>query len=116
MITLSNVGWKSGLREWILQRFTGVFITVYFLFIVGFFFKNGGFNYLNLLILFSSFLFKLFTILFVFNLVLHVSIGFSIIITDYIEITFLRVFFDFMINIMLLSYVFCIMQIIWGVR
>ena len=116
MFILSNIGWKSGLREWVLQRFTGVFIIFYFLFIVSFLFINGGFTYLNWLLLFSSFLFKIFTILFVFNLVLHSSIGMNIIVTDYIKNTMVRIIIDFLINISLLAYIFCIMQIIWGLK
>ena len=30
MITLSTSGWKSGLREWIVQRITGLDIGIYF--------------------------------------------------------------------------------------
>lgn len=116
MILLINSGWKSGLREWILQRFTGVFIGIYFLFIFLFIKFNDGMIYSNFLNLFSCFYFKIFSILFVFNLVLHSSIGINIILTDYIKNSFFRIFFDFMINIFLLSYVFFIMQILWGFK
>lgn len=116
MIVLTNSGWKSGLREWVLQRFTGIYIGLYFLFIIFYFFSNGGFIYINFFNLFSSFYFKLFSILFVFSIILHASIGLGIIITDYIKNTFFRVFLDFFVNIILLFYIFFIMQILWGFK
>ncbi|HIH2763839.1 MAG TPA: succinate dehydrogenase, hydrophobic membrane anchor protein [Candidatus Azoamicus sp.] len=114
MIILSNSGMKSGLREWILQRFTGIYIGLYFLFLFFILKLNGEINYSVFLNLFSCFYFKVFTILFVFSLVLHSSIGIGIIVTDYIKGTFFRVVLDFLINFILLSYVFFIMQILWG--
>lgn len=116
MIILSSSGWKSGLREWILQRFTGLFILFYFFFLLFYLFFNGGFTYLNWINLFSSFYFKIITVLFVFNIVLHLGIGMSVVLTDYVNNTILRVLIDFIVNIVLLSYVFCIMQILWGFK
>lgn len=114
MITLSNSGIKSGLREWILQRFTGICIGLYFVFLFFFFKFNGEINYLVFSNLFSCFYFKIISILFVFSLVLHSSIGIGIILTDYIKLAFLRVILDFLFNLVLLSYVFFIMQILWS--
>lgn len=113
MIILSNSGWKSGLREWILQRFSGLYIFFYSLFIFYFIFFSS-FDYNSWVSLFSSFYFKIFTILFIFSIVLHSSIGIAIILTDYIKNSILRIFLDFFVNILLLSYIFCIMQILWG--
>lgn len=116
MIILSNSGWKSGLREWVLQRFTGLYIGVFFLYIFIYFCFNNEFTYYSYVNLFSFFYFKILSILFVFSIVLHSSIGVGIIITDYIRPTFLRVFLDFIVNIVLLSYIFFIMQILWGFK
>lgn len=116
MIILSNSGMKSGLREWILQRFTAIYIGFYFLFLFFSLKLNGEVTYLVFYDLFSCFYFKVFSILFVFSLVLHASIGIGIVVTDYIKGTFLRVFLDFFINFVLLSYVFFIMQILWGFK
>lgn len=116
MISLSSSGWKSGLREWILQRFTGIYIFLYFFFIVFFLSFNGGFNYPVWIGLFTSFYFKIFTVLFIFSIVLHSNIGLSIILTDYIKNTVLRLTIDFVINLILLAYVFFIMQTLWGFK
>lgn len=115
MIILSSIGWKSGLREWILQRFTGIYISFYFLFLV-FYICFNGLTYICLINLFTSFYFKIITILFVFNIVLHSSIGLSIIITDYIKNTIFRIIIDFFVNSILLMYVFFIMQILWSLK
>ncbi len=114
MITLNNIGWQSGLRDWVVQRFTGIYIFFYFLFFVFCISTLDKFNYQNWHLLFSSFLFKLSTILFVLSLVIHSSIGVSVILTDYVKQTYLRVILDFLINIMLLLYILFIMQILWG--
>ena len=116
MIMLSNVGWNSGLREWILQRFTGLYIAFYVFFVVFYLSFNGGLTHLNWVTLFSAFYFKIITVIFVFTLVLHSSIGMSIILTDYIKNTVIRVFLDFIVNLVLLAYIFCIMQILWGFK
>ena len=114
MIMLSNSGWKSGLREWILQRFTGLYIFLYFLFLVFFLFSSGGFNYVVWTNLFTSFYFKIFTVLFVFSVALHSHIGVGVVVTDYIKNTILRLSVDFIINLFLLGYIFFIMQTLWG--
>lgn len=116
MIILSNIGWKSGLREWILQRFTGIYIAIYFIFIFFYLLINDKITFLSWNILFSSFYFKIATLILVFNIVLHLSIGMSIIVTDYIKNTILRIITDFIINLILLSYIFCIMQILWSLK
>lgn len=115
MIILSNAGWKSGLGDWILQRFTGIYIFLYSLFII-FHVVSHQFEYGTWGLLFQSFYFKLITILFVFSIALHASIGMGIILTDYIKQTYVRISLDFIINIILLSYVFCIMQILWSLK
>ncbi len=116
MITLTNSGWNSGLKEWVLQRLTALYISSYTLFIVFYLYFFNGLEYNNWFNLFNSFYFKIITILFIFSLVLHASIGMSVILTDYIKNSFLRVFCDFMINLTLFSYIFCIMQILWGFK
>ena len=116
MINLSSSGWRSGLREWILQRFTGIYIFLYFLFIALFVFLNNGFDYSIWINLFSSFYFKIFTLLFVFSIVLHSNIGLGIVLTDYIQNTILRLIVDFIINLILLAYIFFIMQTLWGFK
>ncbi len=114
MITLSNSGMKSGLREWILQRFTGIYVGLYFVFLFFFLKFSGEINYFIFSNLFSCFYFKIISILFVFSLVLHSSIGIGVILTDYIKAAFLRIILDFFINLILLSYIFFIMQILWS--
>ncbi len=116
MFTLSNTGWKSGVREWLLQRFSGMYVFLYFFFILCYLTFYGGFIYSNWILLFSSFFFKIITIIFGFNIALHASIGMSIVLTDYIKNSFLRVSLDFLINVILLAYIFCIMQILWGFK
>ena len=95
MITLSTSGWKSGLREWVIQRFTGLYIGIYSLFIFYFLFFSGGSTYNAWHLLFLSFAFKICTLLFIFSLILHSSIGMSIILTDYVKNMYVRIFFRF---------------------
>jgi len=114
MITLINSGWKSGLREWILQRFTGIYIFFYFLFVLFYFLYSKDFSYDTLVYLYSLYFFKIITIIFIFNLALHINIGMNIILTDYVKNYIVRIILDFIINTILLFYIFFIMQIFWG--
>lgn len=116
MITLTNSGWNSGLREWVLQRLTGLYMSVYVLFLFFYLFFFNSLDYCSLVGLFNSFYFKILTILFVFSLALHASIGMSIVLTDYVKNSFLRVLLDFILNLTLFFYIFCIMQILWGFK
>ncbi|HIH2762281.1 MAG TPA: succinate dehydrogenase, hydrophobic membrane anchor protein [Candidatus Azoamicus sp.] len=85
MISFTQSGWNSGLKEWVLQRVTAIYISSYCLFIFFYLFFFNGLDYINWFNLFNSFYFKIFTILFVFSLVLHASIGMGIVLTDYIK-------------------------------
>ncbi len=114
MINISNSGWASGLKDWLLQRVSGIVIFIYIFYVLFYFFINNGFTYLNFSNLFSGFYFKIFTILFSLNLAIHVSIGITIVLTDYVKNNFLRFFFETLVNLSLLFYVFCIMQVLWG--
>ena len=114
MINISSSGWASGLKEWLLQRISGLFILFYFLYVTFYFFSLGEINYTNFLNLFSGFYFKIFTILFSFSLAIHSSIGINIVLTDYIKNNFLRFILESFVNLLLLFYIFCIMQILWG--
>jgi succinate dehydrogenase / fumarate reductase membrane anchor subunit len=116
MITLINSGWKSGLQDWILQRFTAIYIFLYLLFFSCYLFSFDKIDYHIWSVLFNSFLLKISTLVFIFSLVLHASIGINIILTDYVKQSYLRIILDFSVNIILLSYIFCIMQILWSVK
>jgi len=116
MIDMTSYGANSGLKYWVIQRFSGVFIILYFIYISSFLFLNGGLNYDNWSLLFSCFYFKTLTVLFTFSLSIHSSIGLRIILTDYIKNTFTRVILDYLVNITLICYIFFIMQILWGFK
>lgn len=113
MIRINDSGWRSGLKDWVLHRFSGVFIAFYLVFIFFYLFVNG-FSYDSWSYLFECFYFKIITVLFFFNLAMHSSIGIGIVLTDYIKNTVFRVFLEVLVNFLLLSYIFCIMQILWG--
>lgn len=116
MIILTSSGWKSGLREWTLQRFTGVFVAFYFIFVAVYFCILGDVSYSHFTTLFSSFCFKLVTLVFMFSLVLHLNIGMGVILSDYVKVTIVRASLDFIVNLILLAYIFSIMQILWGFK
>ena len=112
MIDFSNYGQKSGLREWVFQRVSSVYILFYFLFFFLYIFFNNGFTFENMYFLFSNFYFKLLTILAIFSLSIHSSIGVGIILSDYIKNYFLRLFLEVSVNISLIFYIFYVMQVL----
>ncbi|HFL8824302.1 MAG TPA: succinate dehydrogenase, hydrophobic membrane anchor protein [Candidatus Azoamicus sp. OHIO1] len=113
MIRINDSGWRSGLKDWVLHRVSGLFIVIYFVFLLIYLHVNG-LNYDSWYFLFSCFYFKIATVLFSFNLAIHSSIGIGIVLTDYIKNTLLRLLLELSVNFLLLSYIFCIMQILWG--
>lgn len=114
MISISNSGWQSGVRDWLLQRLSGAFICIYFFFIISYLYFNGGLTYSNWNFLFSCFYFKIVTILFIFNLSMHSSIGMTVVLTDYVKNALICIMLEVFMNLVLLSYIFSIMQVLWG--
>ncbi|RZJ38104.1 MAG: succinate dehydrogenase, hydrophobic membrane anchor protein [Chryseobacterium sp.] len=75
---------RSGVSDWIIQRFSAVILTAYTLFIVVFLVLNPGLDYATWHGLFSNTAVRIFTLLALLSVAAHGWIGLWAVITDYL--------------------------------
>ncbi|HEY6529319.1 MAG TPA: succinate dehydrogenase, hydrophobic membrane anchor protein [Cellvibrionaceae bacterium] len=112
---------RSGVSDWIIQRFSAVILTAYTLFIVVFLALNPGLDYATWHNLFSNTAVRIFTLLALFSVAAHGWIGLWAVITDYLtervmgcKALPLRMFILAAYAIVILAYVAWGIQILWG--
>lgn len=96
-----------GWHDWVIQRVSAMLMAFYFLFIVVYY-QMHAFNYHSLLALFSAAPFKIISAVVLLSLLWHAWIGLWTVSTDYIRCAFLRLFFQVMVLLLLVTYFF------WG--
>lgn len=104
---------KSGLQEWLIQRVTAVILFFYCIFIFYFFIFNQNINYEILNIFFDNISVKVFTLISILSLSAHAWVGLWTILTDYVKFFYLRLPIQIIINLLLISYVFIGIEILW---
>lgn len=121
MVTnVTNLG-RSGLYDWLIQRFSAVVLAVYTLFILGIFVMSPDMDYGQWKGLFESNLMRLFSSITLIALCAHAWIGMWTISTDYLNTlqlgeraTFIRLLFQAVCALLTAVYLFWGMQIFWG--
>lgn len=98
----------NGLKDWLIQRISSIYLLGYFIFLFSFLLAHPNLNYTDWHLLFHDWKFKIATLLALFFLSLHAWIGIWTVTTDYIKPTGLRLFIQMMVLLGLLS------QFIWG--
>lgn len=83
MVTAVTSLGRSGLSDWIIQRFTAVIMAAYTVFIVAFLLANPGVGYEEWSALFSQLWVRVFTLLVILSIVAHGWIGLWGVLTDY---------------------------------
>ena len=104
----------TGLREWLIQRVTALFLGFYILFFVGFLIAHPHLNYTDWQRLFMTFPMQIATILALVATVAHAWIGLKSVLTDYVKCTVGRYFLQALILLALSSYVVWGIMILWG--
>jgi len=99
----------NGLKDWLIQRVTAVYLAVYFLFILVFLLAHPHLNFNQWHHLSTNILFRIGTILGFFALLMHAWIGIWTVTTDYIKCTVVRLSVQMLVVLWLLS------QLIWGI-
>jgi succinate dehydrogenase / fumarate reductase, membrane anchor subunit len=105
---------KSGLKDWLLQRVSAVFIALYVIFFIGFFITHPHLNYLDWGMLFSHPFMKLASLFVLIMLLAHAWIGIWTVLTDYVHCVALRSFIQ---GVIVLGFFACFVSgvlIIWG--
>jgi succinate dehydrogenase / fumarate reductase, membrane anchor subunit len=104
----------NGLKDWLIQRLSGVYFLLYLAYLAFFFARHPQLTYADWSQLFQCKLFQIATILALVALTLHAWIGLWTVTTDYIKCTILRLSTQSLILLVLLSQLLGGMMIIWG--
>jgi succinate dehydrogenase / fumarate reductase membrane anchor subunit len=113
-ISVTNFS-RSGLSDWIIQRFSAVVLAAYTVFIIGYLLGNPGLDYAQWSEFFSNTAVRIFTVLTLLSTVAHAWIGMWTIATDYIKSTAVRFVFQLACFLALFVYLVWGIDIIWGV-
>lgn len=104
----------TGSRDWLVQRFTAVFLALYTIFLFVFILKESELSYGVWLELFSHPLMQLSTLFALFCVAFHAWIGLWTVLTDYVKPLLLRYLLEGIILLVLFTYVVWGIFILWG--
>lgn len=104
----------TGLRDWLIQRVTAIFLGGYSLFLLIFLFQHPDLHYNDWRSLFSSLWMQVASILALFSIGLHAWIGLWTVLTDYVKSTLWRYVLQTAILCALSGYVVWGIMILWG--
>lgn len=104
----------NGLKDWLIQRVTAIYIAGYVIFLVGFLFYHPNLTFIQWRGLFSNKGFQIATMINLVALSLHTWIGIWTVTTDYMKCTILRVSTQMVVILWLLSQFIWALMIVWG--
>lgn len=104
----------NGLRDWLIQRFSALFLMSYTLFMLGYFLSHRGLDYATWHQLFECQLVQLGTLLALFMILLHAWVGIWTVLTDYVQCTVLRLTLQGVVGTVLFIEVLWGFMIVWG--
>lgn len=121
MVTAVTSFGRSGLSDWLLQRFTAVVLLAYFLCVGGFLLLTPDLDFARWSAYFGSTPMRVFSVMALLSLVAHAWIGMWSVSTDYLTVrlmgakaTGLRIVFQGGYSLVLFVYLVWGIQILWG--
>lgn len=114
MVNRIVVGAHYGLRDWLIQRISAVVMAMYCLFLAVYLLMQPRLDYDIWTGLFSSMLFRTFTLLFLMCLFYHAWIGIRGIVMDYVRSAGVRLGIHVLVILVSLLYTIWSVQILWG--
>lgn len=105
----------NGLRDWLIQQVSAVFIAIYVFFILGFVFFHPQMDYLTWRELFTPLWVKIFSFMTLVFFVLHTYVGLWTVSTDYLRPRMVRFGFQILIRLALVAMLIWGVQILWSV-
>lgn len=105
----------QGLRDWMLQRLSAIWMVVYSVVIAYFFFSHAPLTYADWHALFAAFWMKVMTIMLLLFLLLHAWVGLWTVFTDYVKSNRLRVVLHTIVLLALIACFFSGLLIVWSV-
>jgi succinate dehydrogenase / fumarate reductase membrane anchor subunit len=121
MVTTVTSFGRSGLYDWLLQRFTAVILLAYVLCVLGFVLVHPQLDYPTWRGYFAGTAMKVFSLMALLSLLAHAWIGLWVVSTDYLTVrlmgskaTALRIIFQGSYAVVLFAYLVWGIQILWG--
>lgn len=105
----------QGLRDWVIQRISAIFMAIYSIGLIFYLVFHPGLSFAEWHSLFSQQWVKVVTILFILSLILHAWIGIWTIFTDYVKPFVIRCILNFFVLLMLVACFFWGVLILWSV-
>jgi len=123
MVTAATSFSRSGVSDWLIQRFSAIILAAYTLFIVGFIVAHPGLDYTTWKSLFIQPLVRIFSLAALLALVAHAWIGLWAVITDYLtsrllgaKALVLRLLVLAIFAVVTFAYMAWAVQILWGLQ
>lgn len=104
----------NGLKDWVIQRMTAIYLAIYSGLFLVVWFKSSPWSYETWTALFQTPWFQITTALALFALLFHAWIGLWTVTTDYIKHTALRLIAQGLVLFVLLSQLVAGVMMIWG--
>lgn len=115
MVSNASALGRNGVHDYILVRATAIIIALYIVYMVGFFATSGELTWQIWTGFFASAFTKVFTLLALFSVLVHVWIGMWQVLTDYVKPLAIRLVLQLAIVATLLVYVIYGFVVVWGV-
>ncbi|MDP3704715.1 MAG: succinate dehydrogenase, hydrophobic membrane anchor protein [Legionellaceae bacterium] len=104
----------NGLKDWLIQRVSAIYLAAYLLFLMGYLLSHLSLEYTNWHALFHLRSMQIASVIALFLLLLHAWIGIWTVTTDYIKRTGIRVSVQVLVALFLGSQFLWGFMIVWG--
>lgn len=105
----------SGVQDWFAERLSAVILAAYTLFWLFFWATHSGsITYPEWKSVFQATSMRIFTLLSVLALCLHVRVGMWVVFTDYVKSTVVRMILNLAVLFQLVLFIYWTVQILWG--
>ncbi|AMO48581.1 Succinate dehydrogenase hydrophobic membrane anchor protein [Enterobacter sp. FY-07] len=115
MVSNASALGRNGVHDFILVRATAIVLTLYIIYMVGFFAVTGDLTWEVWTGFFSSAFTKVFTLLALLSILIHAWIGMWQVLTDYVKPLAIRLVLQLAIVVALAAYVIYGFVVVWGV-
>ena len=115
MVSNASALGRNGVHDFILVRATAIVLTLYIIYMVGFFAIHGEVTWEIWSGFFASAFTKVFTLLALFSILIHAWIGMWQVLTDYVKPLAVRLVLQLAIVVVLAVYVIYGFVVVWGV-
>lgn len=100
----------NGIKDWLMQRFTAVFLLFYLSYVSLFFIKNAKVSYATWVDFFTQPVMQVATLIALGCIALHAWIGIWTVLTDYVHKTGIRYLMQSLVLVTILAY------FVWGIQ